>query len=310
MRSKPLRVVTRPCPPFCKFLNIISSTRVQVSVIDHAKPSELKRNLNLKFRRTFPHVSVLSFISMSRWLLRVLFTFYYVLFQIRCCTRRQKSFCQLDTRCAATATCVSLCCLRQCVLTRDVVLTKQVWKRTQKIAILKQLQAHFKAKCEKGAGTPFPRVPAPLHPWFLLLQNLKNSFTCKISSCWVKTLRTLHLHLQKFAHGSLFIGTLCRQLPPLTPPSQVNVTLSKIRSLEQQMTSVAKLFDLQSGVLTLAVSYFERLVFGSKVVKANRHHVAATCLLLSAKVHGDLRPDVLTQLISVSSFFFTAAFKS
>lgn len=76
------------------------------------------------------------------------------------------------------------------------------------------------------------------------------------------------------------------------------------------MTSVAKLFDLQSGVLTLAVSYFERLVFGSKVVKANRHHVAATCLLLSAKVHGDLRPDVLTQLISVSSFFFTAAFKS
>jgi len=183
MGSKPLRVVTRPCLPFCKFLNIISSTRVQVSVIDHAKPSELKRNLNLKFRRTFPHVSVLSFISMSRWLLRVLFTFYYVLFQIRCCTRRQKSFCQLDTRCAATATCVSLCCLRQCVLTRDVVLTKQVWKRTQKIAILKQLQAHFKAKCEKGAGTPFPRVPAPLHPWFLLLQNLKNSFTCKISSC-------------------------------------------------------------------------------------------------------------------------------
>ena len=33
-----------------------------------------------------------------------------------------------------------------------------------KIAILKQLQSHFKAKCEKGVGTPFPSVPAPLHP--------------------------------------------------------------------------------------------------------------------------------------------------
>jgi len=30
---------------------------------------------------------------------------------------------------------------------------------------LKQLQSHFKAKREKGVGTPFPRVPAPLQPW-------------------------------------------------------------------------------------------------------------------------------------------------
>jgi len=40
-----------------------------------------------------------------------------------------------------------------------------VWERIQKIAILKQLQTHFEAKREKGVGTPFPRVPAPLHPW-------------------------------------------------------------------------------------------------------------------------------------------------
>jgi len=32
---------------------------------------------------------------------------------------------------------------------------KKVWERTQK-NILKQLQTHFKAKCEKGMGTPFP----------------------------------------------------------------------------------------------------------------------------------------------------------
>jgi len=33
-----------------------------------------------------------------------------------------------------------------------------------KIAILKQLQTHFEAKREKGVETPFPRVPARLHP--------------------------------------------------------------------------------------------------------------------------------------------------
>jgi len=44
------------------------------------------------------------------------------------------------------------------------------WERIQKTAILKQLLTHFKAKNEKGAGTPFPHVPAPLHPW--------------ASSCW------------------------------------------------------------------------------------------------------------------------------
>jgi len=39
-----------------------------------------------------------------------------------------------------------------------------VWNAPKKLAILKQLQIHFKAKHEKGVGTPFPRVPAPLHP--------------------------------------------------------------------------------------------------------------------------------------------------
>jgi len=34
------------------------------------------------------------------------------------------------------------------ITTRDVVLTKKVWERIQKIAILKQLQTHFEAKRE------------------------------------------------------------------------------------------------------------------------------------------------------------------
>jgi len=48
---------------------------------------------------------------------------------------------------------------------KDVVLTKKVLERIQKIAILKLFQTHFKAKREKGVGTPFLRVPTPPQPW-------------------------------------------------------------------------------------------------------------------------------------------------
>jgi len=44
-------------------------------------------------------------------------------------------------------------------ITRDVGLTKEMWESTQKITILKQLQTHFKAKHEKGVGTPSNRFP-------------------------------------------------------------------------------------------------------------------------------------------------------
>jgi len=49
-----------------------------------------------------------------------------------------------------------------------------VWERTQKIAISKQLRTHFKAKRKKGVGVPFPRVPAPLHPWMEVNQQKGN----------------------------------------------------------------------------------------------------------------------------------------
>jgi len=51
------------------------------------------------------------------------------------------------------------------VISRDVVLKKRCGNAPKKRAFLKQLQTHFKAKHEKGMVTPFPRVPAPLHPW-------------------------------------------------------------------------------------------------------------------------------------------------
>jgi len=50
---------------------------------------------------------------------------------------------------------------------QDAVLTKKVLDASKKRAILKQIPTHFKAKREKGVGTPFPRVPAPIHPWTL-----------------------------------------------------------------------------------------------------------------------------------------------
>jgi len=52
---------------------------------------------------------------------------------------------------------------------RDVMLTKkmqEVGNGPKNLAILKQLQTHFKTKHEKGVGRPFPRVPAPLHPCY------------------------------------------------------------------------------------------------------------------------------------------------
>jgi len=50
------------------------------------------------------------------------------------------------------------------LVVRDVVITKKMRERTKKMAILKQLHTHFKAKRQKGVGTPFPRIPAPPHP--------------------------------------------------------------------------------------------------------------------------------------------------
>jgi len=47
---------------------------------------------------------------------------------------------------------------------RDVVLTRKVWERTHKLAIVKQLQTHFKEKHEKNVGTPFPHFYCPTTP--------------------------------------------------------------------------------------------------------------------------------------------------
>jgi len=49
---------------------------------------------------------------------------------------------------------------------RDIVLTNKVWESIQKNSHFNRLQlpAHFKAKREKGVGTPFPGVPPNYTP--------------------------------------------------------------------------------------------------------------------------------------------------
>ena len=72
---------------------------------------------------------------------------------------------------------LQICIILACLLSRDVVLTQNLWERIQRTAISKQLQRHFKAKREKGVGTPIPRVPAPLHPCLLLSAPPASLFT-------------------------------------------------------------------------------------------------------------------------------------
>jgi len=54
----------------------------------------------------------------------------------------------------------------------------------QKSSLLKQLPTYFIAKREKGVGTLFPRVPAPLHLWgYVIMKRLQRKLP-KIS--WMK----------------------------------------------------------------------------------------------------------------------------
>ena len=67
------------------------------------------------------------------------------------------------------------------------------------------------------------------------------------------------------------------------------------------MRRAARLHGLQAGVLMCGKSYFERLVFSGLVNKTNRQQAAATCLLLSAKVNGDLQLNEIPKLFVVST---------
>ena len=69
------------------------------------------------------------------------------------------------------------------------------------MAILKQLESHFKAKHEKGVGTPFPRVPAPLHPCSLVAFNL---LVCSLVVAVYRYYFNVHLKLLTYRKNSLY----------------------------------------------------------------------------------------------------------
>jgi len=71
----------------------------------------------------------------------------------------------------------------------DVVLTKKVWARTQNPSYFKTASNSFQSKHEKGVGTPFPRVPVPLHPRVYFYYSIPAKRSSAISSTEVKAIR-------------------------------------------------------------------------------------------------------------------------
>ena len=66
------------------------------------------------------------------------------------------------------------------------------------------------------------------------------------------------------------------------PPS---LTLSKIRSLKQQVLLIGLKADLEISTIALACVYFERLCLDCRVDKSNRQLTFAACLLLAYKTN-------------------------
>ncbi|XP_053705290.1 CDK5 and ABL1 enzyme substrate 2-like isoform X3 [Synchiropus splendidus] len=77
----------------------------------------------------------------------------------------------------------------------------------------------------------------------------------------------------------------------------IQLTLSKIRSLKREMRSVCEECSLQPVTIAMAFVYFEKLVLQGRLNKQNRKLVAATCVLLAAKISSDLRKPEVKQLI-------------
>ncbi|XP_037539986.1 CDK5 and ABL1 enzyme substrate 2 [Nematolebias whitei] len=77
----------------------------------------------------------------------------------------------------------------------------------------------------------------------------------------------------------------------------ITLTLSKIRSLKREMTTVGEDCGLQPVAIAMAFVYFEKLVLQGRLNKQNRKLVSAACILLAAKISSDLKKLEVKQLI-------------
>lgn len=79
----------------------------------------------------------------------------------------------------------------------------------------------------------------------------------------------------------------------------LNITLTKLRSLKKDIIKIALSQDCQLDLTTIAYAfvYFEKLILKEKISKANRKLLAGSCLLLAAKFNDDMKREKIKELI-------------
>ncbi|RKP02121.1 hypothetical protein CXG81DRAFT_11156 [Caulochytrium protostelioides] len=69
------------------------------------------------------------------------------------------------------------------------------------------------------------------------------------------------------------------------PELDPDITLTKIRKMKSCILLIARSTGMDLSTVAYAYAYFEKLVVKRVVTKANRRVIAATCLLLAAKIN-------------------------
>ncbi|XP_077054715.1 CDK5 and ABL1 enzyme substrate 1 isoform X2 [Siphateles boraxobius] len=77
----------------------------------------------------------------------------------------------------------------------------------------------------------------------------------------------------------------------------IRLTLSKIRSLKREIRKLAQECGYEESTVAMAFVYFEKLVLQGKLNKQNRKLCSGACVLLAAKIGGDLKKHEVKHLI-------------